>query len=155
MRVFISFVATALSLIGAGASSEESRADLTAMFSVFGECQMLIFSEELRPCEGRIITTQYDSGRVGFYFIDESEDWGLMSFTGMRQEQQSPSADLRLLPIDGLIIDEERVPALGFCTFEDPYVGQARIECSAYHENGQIYAGFFVSDGSQPMNMRE
>lgn len=153
MRVFISFATTALSLIGTGALPETSRANLTAMFSVFGESQMLIFSEEIRPCEGRIITTQYDNGRVGFYFIDDSDGWSFVSFSGMRQEQHSPSENLRLLPIDALIIDEVRVPALGFCTFEDPYVGKAQIECAAYHENGDVFSGFFVTDGSQPQLM--
>jgi len=81
---------------------------------------MLIFFEEVRPCEGRIITTQYDNGRVGFYFIDNTDGWGIVSFSGMKQEQHSPSENLRLLPIDALIIGEVCVPALGSCTFEDP-----------------------------------
>jgi hypothetical protein len=111
---------------------------------------MLIFFEEVRPCEGRIITIQYDNGRVGFYFIDNTDGWGIVSFSGMKQEQHSPSENLRLLPIDALIIGEVCVPALGSCTFEDPYVGKARIECTAYHENGDLFSGFFVTDGSQP-----
>ena len=141
---------TTLSLIATGSFAEENRATLTAMLSVAGECQMLIFSEEERLCKDVIINTQYDSGRIGFYFKDESEGGGFVSFSGMGPKWRAPSENLRLLPIDALIIDEERVPALGFCTFEDPYVGKARIECSAYHENGELFSGFFVSDGSRP-----
>jgi hypothetical protein len=72
------------------ALAEEQRANLTAMFSVAGECQMLVVSAEERPCKDVVINTEYDSGRIGFYFIDDSEGGGIISFSGMGREQRSP-----------------------------------------------------------------
>lgn len=133
--------------------AEEQRANLTAMFSVAGECQMLIVSEEERPCKDVVVNTEYDSGRIGFYFIDDSEGGGIISFSGKGQEQRSPAEDLRLQPLDMLILEGGRVPAVGVCTFENPFAGQARIQCSAFVESGEMYSGFFISDGAEPKLM--
>ena len=130
--------------------AEDQRANLTAMFSVAGECQMLIVSEEERPCKDVVVNTEYDSGRIGFYFIDDSEGGGIISFSGKGQEQRSPAEDLRLQPLDMLILEGGRVPAVGVCTFENPFVGQARIQCSAFVESGELYSGFLISDGTRP-----
>jgi hypothetical protein len=145
VRIHRNLVATALLFIGTLALAEELPANLTNMFSVTGECQMLVFADELRPCRQVMINSEYDNGRIGFYFLYE-----IVSFTGMGQEQHSPAENVRLQPLDGLIIEGEREDAVGFCTFENPFVGQARIGCAVYLENGQLYSGFFLTDGSQP-----
>lgn len=132
------------------ALAEEHRASLTAMFSVAGECQMLIVSEEERPCKDLMINTEYDSGRIGFYFIDGGEGGEIISFSGMGQEQRFPDDNLRLQPLDSLFLEGVRVPAVGVCSFENPFVGQARIQCSAFVESGELFSGFFRSDGSAP-----
>lgn len=133
--------------------AEEQHASLTAMFSVAGECQMLVVSEEERPCKDVVINTEYDSGRTGFYFIDDSEGGGVISFSGMGREQRSPAENLRLQPLDAVILEGGRVPAVGICSFENPFGGQSRIQCSAFVESGKMYSGFFISDGSQPKLM--
>ena len=133
--------------------AEEQRAKLTAMFSVDGECQMLIVSEEERSCKDVVINTEYDSGRIGFYFIDDSDGGGIVSFSGQGHEQRSPAENLRLQPLDALILESGRVPAVGVCSFENPFVGQARIQCSAFVESGQLFSGFFISDGREPKLM--
>jgi hypothetical protein len=61
---------------------KEQPANLTAMFSVAGECQMLIVSEEDRPYKHVVINTDYDSGRIGFYLIDDSEGGRIIFFSG-------------------------------------------------------------------------
>lgn len=142
--------ALALLTIGSSARSEELPASLTNMFSVTGECQMLVSADEQRPCRDVMIHTEYDSGRIGFYFLYESEAGGIVSFTGMGQEQHSPAKNVRLQPLDALIIEGEREDAVGFCTFENPYVGQAKVRCAAYLEDGKLFSGFFLTDGSQP-----
>lgn len=142
--------AIALSTIGSSVRSEELPASLTNMFSVTGECEMLVFADERRPCRQVMINTEYDSGRIGFYFLYEIEGGGIVSFTGMGQEQHSPAENVRLQPLDGLIIEGEREDAVGFCTFENPFVSQARIGCAAYLEDGKLFSGFFLTDGSQP-----
>ena len=133
--------------------AEEQRANLTAMFSVAGECQILVVSEEERPCKDVVINTEYDSGRIGFYFIDDSDGGGIISFSGKGREQRSPAENLRLQPLDALILEGGRVPAIGVCSFENPFVGQARIQCSAFIESGEMYSGFFISDGTEPKLM--
>ena len=50
---------TTLSLIATGSFAEENRATLTAMLSVAGECQMLIFSEEERIARIRQSQREY------------------------------------------------------------------------------------------------
>ena len=150
VRLYRNFAATALLFIGTLAPAEENKANLTDMFSVTGECQMLVFADEPRPCRQVMINTEYDSGRIGFYFLYEIEGGGIVSFTGMGQEQHSPAENVRLQPLDGLIIRGEREDAVGFCTFENPFVGQARVGCAAYLEDGKLFSGFFLTDGSQP-----
>lgn len=135
------------------ALAEEQRANLTAMFSVAGECQMLVVAEEERPCKDVVINTEYDSGRIGFYFIDDSEGGGIISFSGKGWEQRSPAENLRLQPLDALILEGGKVPAIGVCSFENPFAGQARIQCSAFVESGEMYSGFFISDGAEPKLM--
>ena len=146
-------VILAVSLACSGVVAEEKKSDLTSMFSVAGNCMMLVFANEQRPCKDVIINTEYDSGRTGFYFLDESEGGAIISFSGMGQEQQSPAESLRLQPLDAIVFDGGREPAVGFCTFENPFVGAARIECSAFLENGELFSGFFMSDGSSPKMM--
>ena len=140
-----------LALAATPALAEDQLASLTAMFSIAGECQMLIVSGEERPCKDVIINTDHDSGRIGFYFIDDSEGGGVISFSGMGLEQRSPTEDLRLQPLDALILEGGRVPAVGVCSFENPFVGPARIQCSAFVESGELFSGFFISDGSEPI----
>lgn len=140
----------ALSIIGSGALAEELSANLTNMFSVTGECEMLVFADEPRPCRQVMINSEYDNGQIGLYFLYEIEGGGVVSFIGMGQEQHSPAKNVPLQPLDGLIIEGKHEDAVGFCTFENPFVGQARIGCAAYLENGQLYSGFFLTNGSQP-----
>lgn len=132
------------------ASAEENKATLTAMFSVDGECSMLLYSGDHLPCRNIVLNTEYDNGRIGFYFANESGERGIVTFSGMGQEQQAPSENLRLQPLDLIILDGEPQQAVGFCTFENPFAGEARIECSAFTENGELFSGFFVSDGVRP-----
>jgi hypothetical protein len=123
------------------------------MFSITGDCQMLIKSEKERLCRDLIINTEYDIARVGFYFFDESEDGGIISFSGMGQQQRFPAEDLRLQPIDVIIMSGIRTPAVGICSFENPFIGSARFQCSAFIESGELFSGFFLSDGSDPQPM--
>lgn len=130
--------------------------NLVAMFVVSGECNFLMISDETRACKNSIINTEYDYGRTGFYFFNQDDAGNtrdIIAFSGMGQDQISPSENVRLQPIDSLVFDGGRENAVGFCTFENPFVGIARIECAAYLESGEIYSGFFVSDGSRPQMM--
>ena len=127
--------------------------NLLAMYSMSGECSMFIYSGEKRPCKGTVLNTEYDYGRTGFYFIDDSADGKIISFSGMGQEQVTPRENLILQPLDMIIENENQQHAVGFCTFENPFVGKARVECSAFLENGAMFSGFFLSDGSKPTVM--
>jgi hypothetical protein len=132
------------------ALAEEQRANLTSMFSVAGECQMLIVSDEERPCKDVVFNTEYNNGRLGFYFIDDSELGGVVSFSGMGPEQRAPAENLRMQPLDAVILKDNKLPAVGVCSFENPFIGQARVQCSAFLETGQMFSGFFISDGTNP-----
>jgi hypothetical protein len=41
------------------------------------------------------------------------------------------------------------IPARGNCSYSNPYIGPARINCSALTQNGQFSASF-LSDGREP-----
>lgn len=91
------------------ALAEEQRANLTAAFSVAGEFQILILSDEERPCADVVFNTEYNHGRLGFYFIDDSELGGLVSFSGIGPEQRSPAEDLRMQPSDAVNLKDSKM----------------------------------------------
>lgn len=141
-------------LVSTMVQAQDAPKSLKAMFNVTGECSLLVYAGEERACRNLVINTEYDFGRIGFYFLVARDGAGIVAFSGMAQEQISPSASLRLQPIDTLIVDGVRKDAVGFCTFENPFAGiKARIECSAFLESGDLFSGFFMSDGSNPEMM--
>lgn len=106
------------------ALAEDQRTNLTAMFSVTGECQMLIVSDEERPCTDVVFNTEYIHGRISFYFIDDSELGGLVSFSDMGPEQRSPAEDLRMQPSDAVNLKDSKMSirnteALGVAAAEE------------------------------------
>ena len=54
---------------------------------------------------------------------------------------------------DALIFERAGMPAVGAYSFENPFVGQARIECSTFVESVEMSSGFFISDGGEPKLM--
>lgn len=133
--------------------AEEQRANLTAMFSVAGECQMLIVSEEDRRCKDVVVNTEYNKCRIGFYLMDDREGGGIISFSGKSREQRSPAENLRLQPLEMLVLKDGQMPAASVCTYENPFVCQARIQCSTFTSSGELCSRFVISNGSVPQLM--
>lgn len=130
-----------LSLVAALSAStpalaEDQRTNLTAIFSVEGECQILIVSGEERPCKDVVFNTEYNHSRLGFYFIDDGELGGLVSFSNMGPEQRSPSEDLSMQPSDTVKLKDSKMSirnteALGVAAAEKKI---AWVDLSTDHE---------------------
>jgi len=130
-------------------TANDNRANLLSVTTLKGNCSSLIVANKDRPCTNSVINTEYDSGRIGFYFLDEISNSAL-TFSGMGQKQQYLSENSRLQPIDGIIIARKPHDAIGSCKFENPFNGPAHIECIAKLKNGEVFSAVFLSDGSEP-----
>ena len=141
----------AISIIGGAASAQDADRQLAFLMAVGGHCTELVIDGETLPCDGNVFNTEYDDGRTGFYFMAEKPDGKTITFSGRGQEQQSPSANVRLQPVDGVVSADGIQLVEGECLFENPYVGPARIECAAQSASGLQYVGRFLTDGEEPV----
>lgn len=115
-----------------------------------GDCYQLIVFDKALPCKGVVINAVFESGRTSFSFFNDAEDGGAISFSGTGAEQVLITENRVFQPIDSLSYDEERLDVVGACTFDNPYLGRARIECVAFLPDGNKVGAFFESDGSPP-----
>lgn len=144
-------VVLALALSCDRAGAEELRRQLSVLMTVSGTCSVLSLADETRPCDGKLIHTEYDDGRVGFYFVGEGPEINVITFTGRGDAQEAPSKNVRIQPIDAVILKKGIVRVSGECLFENPYAGSARIWCSAKSlSNDDRYLGHFLTDGNEP-----
>ena len=143
-------VVLALALSCDRVSSEELPRHLSVLMTVSETCSALSFAGETIPCDGKLVHTEYDDGRVGFYFVGEGPEINVITFTGRGHEQEAPSKNVRIQPIDAVILKEGIVKVSGECLFENPYAGSAKIWCSAKSLSNDQYLGHFLTDGNEP-----
>jgi hypothetical protein len=154
MRVLLSYLAlVAVVLIGETAGAQDTSRQLTVLMGVSGTCSELVLAGESLSCQGALLHTEYDDGRIGFYFVAEAAQEKIITFSGRGQDQKSPSKNVRIQPIDGLVLSDGIVRASGECLFESPYAGPARIWCRAKSAAGVEYRGQFLTDGGEPKIM--
>ena len=147
-HLMIAGATIALALAAAGTDAAERK--LRYLVGVTGSCNLLVVENLPLPCEGTLIQAEYDDGRVGFHFIATEPEGLVVSFSGPGQMQKAPSADVRILPVDGVIKPGIAIHATGECLFENPYAGPARVECAARSGSGKEFRGRFLTDGSEP-----
>lgn len=153
MKILLSFgVFLGIVLLCKNVSAQESPRQLSFMMSVSGTCTNLMLSGEALDCQGTLIHTEYDDGRLGFYFVAKAPNKKIITFSGRGQEQRAPSENVRIQPIDGVILSDGIVNASGECLFENPYAGPAQIRCAAKSASGSEYFGQFLTDGAEPRN---
>ena len=143
-------VVLALALSCDRVSSEELPRHLSVLMTVSGTCSALSFAGETIPCDGKLVHTEYDDGRVGFYFVGEGPEINVIRFTWRGREQEAPSKNGRIQPIDAVILKEGIVKVSGECLFETPYAGSAKIWCSAKSLSNDQYLGHFLTDENEP-----
>ena len=141
----------AISIIGTAASAQDADRQMAFLMAVSGDCAELVIDGEAMPCDGNLFNTDYDDGRIGFSFMAEGPGGKIITFSGQGQEQQSPSANVRIQPIDGVVLAGGIQLVEGECLFENPYAGPARIECAAQSASGLQYVGRFLTDGEEPV----
>ena len=140
-----------ISIIGAAASAQDTDRQMAFLMAVSGDCAELVIDGEAMPCDGNLFNTDYDDGRIGFAFMAKGPGGKIITFSGRGQEQQSPSANVRIQPIDGVVLGGGIQLVEGECLFENPYAGPARIECAAQSSSGLQYVGRFLTDGKEPV----
>lgn len=131
-------------------TSEANDRKLLNLLSVKGTCAKLVIGGQAYPCKGYFLQTDYDDGRIGFYFVSEEESEEVVTFSGYGPEQEYVSENSRLQPIDGIIGKAGVTKATGECYFENPFAGPARIECEAKGDGGKIYSAQILTDGTPP-----
>lgn len=133
----------------AGASQADDR-KLLYLLSVTGNCSELVIEGASLPCKGTLLQTNFDDGRIGFYFVSDTDKGKIVTFSGLGQQQVVVSDNSRLQPIDSVIGKAGITKLEGECFFENPFIGPARIECSAKSDGGGIYSANFLTDGEKP-----
>lgn len=136
------------------ALSFPSEASSQSMMSMTGKCTQLVFGKTnlTRSCEGKILSTTYDDGRVGFYFILTTGS--IFTISGM--DLPNPSKNSDALRIDKVIFNMEggapvtTANASGKCVYTNPYAGKATVTCTGKTSKGEKIAAKFVSDGRPP-----
>ena len=139
------------SIISSTASAQDADRQMAFLMAVSGDCAELVIEGEAMPCDGNLFNTDYDDGRIGFAFMAEGPGEKIITFSGQGQEQRSPSANVRIQPIDGVVLGGGIQLVEGECLFENPYAGPARIECAAQSASGLQYVGRFLTDGEEPV----
>lgn len=130
--------------------AQEPVRHLAYLMTLEGTCSELVIEDSHKGCQGTLIHTDYDDGRIGFYFVANEPGGEIITFSGRGQEQLAPSENTRIQPIDAVVLSGGLVRLSGECLFENPYQGPARIECVAKTPSGVEYVGRFLTDGTEP-----
>ena len=93
-----------------------------------------------KTCTGKLGSTTYSNGRVGFYFV--MSNGGILTFTGLDRPNPTPTTDLTAL--DGLIVkspgsNPESFAATGSCTYGDFSAGKRTIRCTGRTDDGMAF----------------
>jgi hypothetical protein len=151
MKVRLSHSALlALGVFCGSVEAQNQSRQLSILMSVSGTCSSLVITGEALPCDGTVLHTEYDDGRIGFYFVASGSDGSVITFSGNGRHQTAPADNVRVQPIDAIILSDGHQRVNGSCLFENPFAGSARIECAAETPSGAIYDARFLSDGAQP-----
>ena len=137
--------------VGSVGSAEDRK--LNYFMTVEGTCSKLELNGEVLRCKDILGHTEYDDGRIGFYFIEDGADGINLTFSGSGIGQSTPSVNVRVQPIDGVIQIDGILDVSGECMFENPYVGPANIKCEALAVSGERFVGHFLTNGSKPKIM--
>ena len=122
---------------------------LTHFMGVSGVCEELLIQDEPTLCKKDLFHSEYENGRLGFWFVSDDGKTS-MSFTGYGQNQITINENTRRFDLDGVVVEIGKLPASGTCLFENPFIGEAKIECDALDIDGYHYKGKFLTDGSKP-----
>jgi hypothetical protein len=127
-----------------------------SMVIMKGTCtDLVVAGEPLEGCESKLLNSNLDNGRTGFYFTAGAT---VITFSGIGNQQLKINDDNVVQPIDELIIANsgtehsgrsETYRAVGSCRYNNPYKGIAKVVCHADTQKG-IFSGTFVSDGRAP-----
>lgn len=130
--------------------AEESEPEVLIFMGLTGTCSELVIDDEPVSCSTTLFHSEHEDARIGFFYLADAPDHRIVVFSGDGNTQKAPSTNVRLQPIDGLVVNERMMEAEGQCIFENPYIGPARVECFAENESGLRFEGHFLSNGEEP-----
>jgi hypothetical protein len=123
----------------------------TAMLA--GDCRRLVIAgrDVSAGCKGRVMNTNYYSGRSGFTFGTDRE---VVTFSGMDTPAVGDRAFTRLdkviiTRIGGMRPTPREVRATGQCHYSNPHAGRSYVRCSARTAEREFSVDF-LSNGQPP-----
>ncbi len=143
-------VVLVLALACAVESTEASAWQSTLFISLTGTCEMLRIDNKQLDCEPRMMNSNYNDGRTGFYIVSRNGE----AYTWSGSNGYKPNENAQVLFVDQFIATRAgktvRWKAKGVCRYEYPYLGRSTVlSCEA--STGKGFAEFrFVHDGSKP-----
>lgn len=146
--ILFNAISSAVIMFHSGVEAQTENA-LIHFMGVTGICDELVIQNEPILCKKDLFHSEYESGRLGFWFFSDDGKTS-MSFTGYGQNQIKIDANTRRFDLDAVVLTSGKLPATGNCFFENPFIGQAKIECEAQDRAGKLYKGKFLTDGSKP-----
>jgi hypothetical protein len=133
--------------------------DVELTLGVRGTCSHLFLgaSDHSKDCLGEVLNSTMTNGRTVFVF--STRDDGMILFAGDGLAQRKPNENTVIQPIDLVRVrygdETASFDVSGQCTYGNPYVGPAAIECSAQAEDQDYaFAAYFMSDGNDPVPVR-
>lgn len=144
----------ALSAISLTALIPIGSASAQSMLALTGKCTQLVVGKNnfTNGCDGKILSTTYNDGRVGFYFV--LKNGAILTISGM--DLPNPSKNSDAFRIDRLIfnigggVPSSSTRASGKCVYTNPYIGKATVTCTGKTASGEKIAAKFVTDGRPP-----
>ena len=83
-----------------------NKSNLKAVYLMKGECQTLVVSGTELPCSGQMMQSEYDDGKLGFYFLPTDADF-ILTFSGFGPDQIKWGPNSIEQPIRRLIKSEK------------------------------------------------
>ena len=144
------FVTAGLYLSSTGMLFAQENLAIRSLVTIDGECHNSMFESKKQKCKNRLLHSENKNGRIGFTYILDTPEQQAVLYSG-NGPQETPSQNIRIQPIDTLIISGVRKDGSGKCLFENPYTKTpARFECEFKSTDGVIFSNYFLSDSNSP-----
>lgn len=86
--------------------AEESEPEVLIFMGLTGTCSELVIDDEPVSCSTTLFHSEHEDARIGFFYLADAPDHRIVVFSGDGNTQKAPSTNVRLQPIDGLVVNE-------------------------------------------------
>lgn len=148
---YCSLALVSIVMISKYVAAEEYRSELEALFFLEGQCPEVVVYNQKSACAGMVWQSQYTDGKLGFYFFFGDADTTPITFSGWGFEQTHINENKVEQPIERVIMPSGIIKVNGSCIYENPYIGQASIQCKAEDGAENVFEAQFLTDGKPPV----